>query len=174
MISLNKTILPGHLAQSVEQEFTISFGGLLLLNMDTKRCGNIGEAVAISNFVKYGIPVYLPFGDNERADLIAEFGGKLNKIQVKTSVYASDGKMVFDLTSSTVHRKNGVRHKYNNKEIDYFFCYNVERDKSFLIKAPDKPISVFTIRYEASKNNQTKNINYEHEYLFENIVNSLI
>lgn len=144
------------------------------MNMDTKRCGNIGEAVAISSFVKYGIPVYLPFGDDEKSDLIAEFGGKLNKIQVKTSVYAKDGKMIFDLVSSTTHRKNGVRHKYSNEEIDYFFCYNIERDKSFLIKVPDKPISGFTIRYEQSKNNQTKNVHYEHEYLFENIINSLI
>lgn len=51
------------------------------------------------------IPVYIPFGDNERADLIAEFNGKLQKIQVKTSEKCEDGKVTFSLVSSTVHRK---------------------------------------------------------------------
>ena len=55
------------------------------------------------------IPVYIPFGDNERADLIAEFNGKLQKIQVKTSEKCEDGKVVFSLVSSTVHRQNGVK-----------------------------------------------------------------
>lgn len=31
------------------------------------------------------VPVYVSFGDNEKADLIAEFNGRLNKLQVKTS-----------------------------------------------------------------------------------------
>lgn len=53
--------------------------------MTTKQLGNIGEAKTLSKFVELQIPVYLPFGDNEKADLIADFGGKLNKIQVKTS-----------------------------------------------------------------------------------------
>lgn len=71
--------------------------------METKRLGNIGEAVAISSFVKHCIPVYIPFGDDEKVDLVADFNGKLNKIQVKTSEKANDGKMIFDLTSSTSH-----------------------------------------------------------------------
>ena len=54
--------------------------------VNTKRYGNIGEAMAISLFVKHGIPIAIPFGDNEKYDLIAEFNGKLNKIQVKTSI----------------------------------------------------------------------------------------
>ena len=142
--------------------------------MNTKRYGNIGEAVAISSFVKKGIPVYLPFGDNERSDLIAEFNGKLNRIQVKTSIKICDGKVIFDLTSSTMHRKHGNKHKYSNDEVDYFFCYNIEHDKSYLIKTPDQPITSFCIRYELSKNNQTKGINYENDYLFDNVIDSLL
>ena len=73
--------------------------------MNTKSIGNIGEAKVLCKFVELGIPVYLSFGDNEKADLIAEFNGKLNKIQVKTSLKAEDGTMKFDLTSSSTHRK---------------------------------------------------------------------
>ena len=53
--------------------------------MTTKQLGNIGEAKALAKFVELQIPVYIPFGDNEKSDLIADFNGKLNKVQVKTS-----------------------------------------------------------------------------------------
>jgi hypothetical protein len=138
--------------------------------MNSKRIGNIGEAKALCKFVELGIPVYIPFGDNEKADLIAEFNGKLNKIQVKTSQKAEDGKMIFDLTSSTQHRKNGEKHIYTDNEIDYFVCYNIQRDKIFLIPVNETPSTRITIRYEKSKNNQIQNIKLEQDYLIDNVL----
>lgn len=138
--------------------------------MNTKRIGNIGEAKVLCKFVELGIPVYIPFGDNERADLIAEFNGKLNKIQIKTSLKAEDGKMVFDLVSSTTHRNNGVKHVYDETEIDYFACYNVARDKLFLIPIEKAPNTAITIRYEKPKNNQVKGIIFEHEYEIDRVL----
>ena len=91
--------------------------------MNSKQIGNIGEAKVLSKFIELGFPVYIPFGDNEKADLVVEFNGKLNKIQIKTSVDAKNGNITFDLTSSTAHRKNGMRHKYTIDEVDYFALY---------------------------------------------------
>ena len=105
--------------------------------MTTKQIGNIGEAKVLSEFVRLGIPVYLPFGDNEKADLIAEFNGKLNKIQVKSSQKIIEDKVRFSLVSSTIHRQNGVKHIYTENEIDYFALYNLERDKVYLISIND-------------------------------------
>lgn len=51
--------------------------------MTTKQLGNIGEAKALAKLVSMNVPVYVSFGDNEKADLVAEFNGKLNKLQVK-------------------------------------------------------------------------------------------
>ena len=129
--------------------------------MNSKSIGNIGETKVLCKFVELGIPVYIPFGDNEKSDLIADFNGKLNRIQVKTSLKAEDGKMIFDLTSSTFHRKNGVRHIYSSDEIDYFACYNIERDKIFLIPIDKAPKTSIHVRYEKPKNNQTKGIIFE-------------
>ena len=50
---------------------------------NTKTIGDIGESAIIAEFLYFGIPVYLPFGDNNAADLIADFNGKLQKVQVK-------------------------------------------------------------------------------------------
>ena len=137
--------------------------------MNTKNIGNIGEAKTLAKFIELGIQVYLPFGDNERADLIADFGGKLNKIQVKTSIKAENGVMIFDLTSSTMHRKNGVKHKYTPDEIDFFVCYNIERDSLYLLEVGE-PRSTIKIRFEEPLNGQTYNINREEDYLFDNVI----
>lgn len=94
--------------------------------MNSKVIGNIGEAITIAEFVRRGIPVYTSFGENERADLIAEFNGKLNKIQCKTSERFEDNVIVWRLTSST---STGV-HVYDKSEIDYFSLYNIESKNS--------------------------------------------
>ena len=106
-------------------------------------------------------------------DLIAEFNGKLNKIQVKTSISkAENGTVTFDVTSSSLHRKNGSKAKYTKNDIDYFFCYNIETNKSFLIEAPETPVNMITIRIDPPKNKQVKNIRNEKDYLFENVIKS--
>lgn len=129
--------------------------------------------MAIASFVKYGIPVYIPFGDNEKADLIVDIDGNLKKIQVKTSIKAENGIMSFDLTSCTEHRNGGNRRKYGKDEVDYFFLYNIERDKAFLIETPSEPMVVLTIRYEKPKNNQRKDVRFENDYLFENVIKQI-
>ena len=137
--------------------------------MTTKQIGNIGEAKVLSKFVSMGIPVYLPFGDNEKADLIAEFNGKLNRIQVKTSLKAEEDKMIFSLVSSTTHRQAGVKHVYTNEEIDYFALYNIEKDMLFLVSILEEnlPSSQLTIRLEEPKfKNQYKSF-VAQDYTFE-------
>ena len=72
--------------------------------MNTKQLGNIGEAKALCKFVSLRVSVYQAFVDNERSDLIADFNGKLQRIQVKTSEKCEDGKMTFSLVSSQKER----------------------------------------------------------------------
>ena len=141
--------------------------------MTTKQIGNIGEAKVLSEFVRLGIPVYLPFGDNEKADLIAEFNGKLNKIQVKSSQKIMEDKVKFSLVSSTMHRQNGVKHIYTENEIDYFALYNLERDKVYLISINEEglPKNEVTIRFNPPKNKNQFKTFLEEDYLIEKVLN---
>ena len=50
--------------------------------MDTSLLGNIGESRVLHELVKAGVQCYLPYGDGSTVDLIADFNGKLNKIQI--------------------------------------------------------------------------------------------
>lgn len=139
--------------------------------MTTKQIGNVGEAIALAGFVQMQIPVYIPFGDNERADLIAEFNGKLQKIQVKTSEKCEDGKVTFSLVSSTVHRKNGVKHVYTKNEIDYFVLYNIETHMLLLV--PQERVAgmkavTFQIEWKPSRN-QYEALNWK-DFTFKKII----
>lgn len=142
--------------------------------MNTKSIGNIGEAKVITWFVEHNIPVYLPFGDNERADLIAEFNNKLNKIQVKTSNSIKNNTINFDLFSR-IHSITikGNTHKncyYNDTEIDYYTLYNMYADEIYFIKNSEIDSKSIRLRFESPKNNQSINIKYTKDYLIDNIL----
>lgn len=141
--------------------------------MQTKQLGNIGEAKTLWKFISLGVPVYIPFGDNEKSDLIAEFGGKLNKIQVKTSEKLEDDRFIVSLESSTVHNGINYHHVYNHDEIDYFALYNLESDILMLVpinKLENRRTITISIPWKSS-HNQFKTLNYL-DYTFEKIISS--
>lgn len=139
--------------------------------MTTKQLGNIGEAKALAQFVQMQVPVYPAFGDNERSDMIADFNGKLQRIQVKTSEKCEDGKITISLVSSTIHRKNGVKHKYTKDEVDYFALYNLDTDILILVPIEElegRASITFRVEWKPSSN-QHKTLNWK-EYTFDKII----
>ena len=74
--------------------------------INSKMKGQLSEARTLYEFQKYGVPVCVPWGDNERYDLIAEFDGKFNRIQVKTANEEVNGSIVCYTRSSTNHTTN--------------------------------------------------------------------
>ena len=134
-----------------------------------KQKGNIGEAKCLSKMVELNIPVCLPFGDNERYDMIIEHEGKLKKIQVKySSTQESEGSIVFKTASSTNHTTNKHYTTYE-KDIDAFLLYNALTDEVYYL-----PIEIvgskksITLRMTPAKNGQTKNVLFTSDFLAEN------
>ena len=137
--------------------------------MQTKRIGNIGESRVLFEFVKREIPVYLPFGDNETADLLAEFNGKINKIQIKTiTIINKNNALEFPTSRRPVG--NNARIAYNEEEVDYFVFYCLELDKILLV--PYKEVmnnkTSFTIKLDKSNN---KKSHYIEDFTFDKILN---
>ena len=95
--------------------------------MNSKMKGEFSEAKALFEFQKAGVPVSLPWGDNQRYDMIAEFNGKLNRIQVKTANEEENGAIKCYCRSSTNHTTNKNLSDYVG-QIDYFVFYNQTRD----------------------------------------------
>ena len=57
---------------------------------NTKRQGLIGLSHAIAFLTDQGYLVSVPLNDSQKYDLIADFGGELSRIQVKTTRQKSD------------------------------------------------------------------------------------
>lgn len=122
-----------------------------------KQKGNVGEAKCLAKMIELGISVAIPFGDNDRYDLIIDYKG-LKKIQVKySSQQDSPGSVIFKTSSSTNHTTNKHYSTYEN-DIDGFLLYNSITDEVYYL--PIETIGnkkTITIRMEPAKNNQTKN-----------------
>ena len=131
--------------------------------MNSKRVGNVGEAYALAKLVELGIPVYQQFGDDEPADYLIIINNKVLKVQVKSSDTYDGDKVVFDLTSSTIHRKNGNKQKYTIDEVDLFICFDITTKEIFIVKNTGN-MSGITIRYTEPKNSQQTGINYAANY----------
>jgi hypothetical protein len=104
--------------------------------MNTKRISNIGVSMVATYLLKKEYAVLLPWGDDERYDIVAEKNGKFIRIQVKT---CSIIKGVIRISLSSSHRKNGkcVHHKYNSHQIDKFWVYCPNTDKLYNIPMKD-------------------------------------
>lgn len=141
--------------------------------MNSKDKGNLGEALALAEFQKYNITTAIPFGDNARYDLIADFNGKLNKIQVKycNQKISDTGSIPCPCASSYNHTSTRQTWETYENEIDYFVFYLAEWQKIILV--PLKIIGnkkSIMFRQTKPKNNQS-NYNLVDDYLFEKILN---
>lgn len=135
--------------------------------MNNKTKGELSEARALYEFQKYNIPVCLPWGDNQRYDMIAEFNNKFNRIQVKTSNEEENGSIKCYCRSSQNHTTNKKCDTYQN-EVDYFVFYNQVYDKIAIVpieEIGDK--KVISLRIIETKNGQKKGIRFFDDYSFD-------
>lgn len=140
--------------------------------MNSKRVGNIGEAKALAKFVELGIPVYIPFGDNESADLVAEFNGKLNKIQCKTTSVIKNDILTWSLSSTIVTKSSKYKtHIYSRDEVDYFVLYHSVVDLLLLVPIEEvlgRQTISFTYPYKVCKSAHNQR-NFK-DFIFDNII----
>lgn len=139
------------------------------MSRNTSALGNIGQVKTLSKFVELGVPVFTPFGEGYTADLIADFNGKLNRIQVKTTESLHDDTyMLWKIT-----RQNGFhgdKKKYTKEEVDYFALYCIETDILCLVPIEKAQTYEITIRLDSYEGVRTKVMKFVSEYKFENFI----
>lgn len=138
--------------------------------MNTKIKGNIGEAIILAEFVKRGIQVSIPFGDNARYDLIAEFNGKLNKIQIKYCSHLTENNSVVCKSSSSKNHTTNKRLDTYENDVDYIAFYIQPWNISCLVPISDCKGGTFTLRKELTKNNQKIGTHLVDQYSFDKIL----
>ena len=135
----------------------------------TKAIGNLGELAAMFALNRKGIPISLPYGDNQRYDLIIDHNNKLSKVQIKTCLKDKDGMCTFPLQSKLNHTTNKNKTTYIN-EVDYFILYCISLDKLAIVPIEQvKDKKNFNLRVTPPKNNQG-NVNYFDDYSLDKIL----
>ena len=138
--------------------------------MTSNQKGNLGEVRVLSEFVKLGIQCYLPYGAGSGVDLIAEFGGKLNRIQVKTSEHLNRaGAMEWSVTRQEGY--HGNRANYSVSDIDYFAFYCIETDIVCLVPFDENfPVSTLSIRLDNYTGKRLSTMRFASDFSVEKII----
>jgi len=121
-----------------------------------KAIGERSEAMVLAALLRHGELVAVPFGDNQRYDLLIDKGERVLRVQVKTGRLTDDGAVTFASCSSAYHRGGGKR-SYRG-EIDYFAVYCPDNDKIYFV--PVDACGSFTgkLRVKPPRNNQRRGI----------------
>lgn len=135
------------------------------MGKNNKSDGEKGQNIAIGELAKLGIDVCIPLSDNLPFDMIVIYEGALLKAQVKSSSYSSsgcEGSLEFSLVSNNWHKK--TTKKYTTSEIDIVIL--CDYNNIYILDTKDwEGRSSFTLRYEESKNNQSKNCHLSKDYI---------
>ena len=95
--------------------------------------GNLGFGKAVEYFTSHGITVAIPLNDTQKYDLIADFNGGLQRVQVKTSRYSRNGISYEVMLKNCGGTSKGSKIRpFDNTSCDYVFIVT-GNDKTYLI-----------------------------------------
>ena len=89
-------------------------------NTNNKRAGEIAEALVHWRLVEQGFDAAFPTGDSATWDLIADWRGKVNRLQIK-STRVKDQNTEATYYIKNAHRGN-ARAKYDEGDFDFFIA----------------------------------------------------
>lgn len=128
---------------------------------DPKSKGERSEGAVLAALLQMGFPVLMPFGDNQRYDLVVDAHGRFIRVQCKTGCIRG-GAIAFRTSSSYAHRGRG-RRQYHG-EADVFAVYCADLNKVFFVKVADTGSSMVRLRVDASKNGQKHGVRSAADY----------
>jgi hypothetical protein len=130
-----------------------------------KRVGDRSTLAIMLALQESGYAVYVPFGENTRADLIIEKGRRLASVQCKTG-RLRDGTVTFKVCSSYAHLPSPrVAKRDYTGEVDYFAVYCTETGRVYLVPIGDVALGwEARLRVDPPRNNQRKRIRLASAY----------
>ncbi|MFA6350048.1 MAG: group I intron-associated PD-(D/E)XK endonuclease [Candidatus Omnitrophota bacterium] len=120
----------------------------------TKQKGDLAEVYAVYQLKRNGFNVLVPWGEDNRYDLVSEKKGVFKRIQVKY-VSSKNGALQVSIRSSN---NFNVIH-YSARDVDIIAAVDIEQGKIYFIPLKGlKNRSLCKLRLSRAKNNQLKNI----------------
>jgi hypothetical protein len=129
--------------------------------INPKEVGEQTEAAILNHFIQRSIPVSIPWGNNQRYDLIIDVDGVLLKAQCKTGSY-KNGIIRFQ----TASRAGGKTRKNYIGQIDCFLVFCKELNTFYKINVGAAPKgSTMSLRVDPLKKFGPKTtINWAKDY----------
>lgn len=126
----------------------------------TKQKGDIAEAFVTFLLKQNGFNVLIPWGEDNRYDLVSEKNGIFKRIQVKY-VTPKNGVLEVGIRSCNNH---SILH-YSQEDIDVIAAYSSNHNKVYFIpRNGRKNISSYNLRLIPTKNKQNKYVVMASEY----------
>jgi hypothetical protein len=124
--------------------------------------GQRTEAAILSELVRRGYRVLLPFGVNQRYDLVLDTGGAFVRVQCKTGRLRR-GSVIFNTQSIRTNR-NGTYFRGYEGEIELFAVYCHELQRLYAVPVEVAAKTQGTLRVDPTVNNQTRRIVWASDF----------
>lgn len=126
--------------------------------MQTCGIGDISEAKILTRLLELGHTVSVPWGQNQRYDLIVDVDGVLLRVQCKT------GRLRNGVIVCNIHSCSQAGVKGYKGQIEWFLVYCPQTDTIYKLLESDVGVAVVYLRVNTPKCNK-KNIRWAHEYI---------
>src|SRR5215212_933387 len=125
--------------------------------------GQRSEAIILAELVRRGHRVLVPFGPNQRYDLVVEVGGRYLRAQCKTG-RLRNGCVAFKTASVRVNTQRAFVRSYEG-DIDLFLVYCPETDRIYALDIEEAASSQGMLRIDPPANGQVKRVRWaaDHE-----------
>ena len=121
------------------------------------------EATAINSLIASGFSVSIPFGDNDKYDLIIDNEGELYRIQCKTAWETRKGTLRFNTHSQTTREGEYHESTYEG-EIDAFLVRYPDTETLYWIHVENATSQKMELRYESEIDHPS--INWAEQFEF--------
>ena len=120
------------------------------------------EAVILAELVRRGYRVLLPFGQNQRYDLVVEIDGCFTRVQCKTG-RLRNGCVIFSANSVRSNTHRSVLRDYKD-DVELFIVHCPDTGGIYVIPIDDVTRTQGTLRIEPTANSQGKHVRWARDY----------
>jgi hypothetical protein len=114
---------------------------------NTKDVGDRTEAKVVHELIAAGYSVSIPFGDNDKYDIIVDVVGSLFRVQCKTAWQNKPGTIRFNTHSQTT--RDGEYFEENYEEaVDAFLVHYPGNGKLYWVDIEDATTQKMELRFE--------------------------
>ena len=118
------------------------------------------EATIIAELIRRGYGVLVPWGVNQRYDLVLDFGEKFVRAQCKTG-RLRNGVIRFPTGSTQANTRKGAIRKSYAGEVELFLVYCPDNGRIYSVPVDDCPAN---LRVAPTDNGQARGIRWASDY----------